>query len=755
MVHNIDHIRAVYQKIVTKTDRIKDELSRPLTLTEKILHSHLYDDIIIKTFMRGDRDFTYKPDRLAMQDATAQMALLQFMQTGKDRVSVPTTLHCDHLIEINEKAGNDISKAIANNSEVYDFLESACEKYGIGFWAPGSGLIHQVILEKYAFPGGMILGTDSHTVNAGGLGMVAIGVGGLDAVSVMAGIPWELRYPKIIGINLKGRLSGWTSPKDIILKIAGILTVRGGTGYILEFFGEGSKTISCAGKATICNMSAEIGATACLFSYDARMEEYLIATGREDIAEEAGEIAKYLTGDPDVYDNPEMHFDQIIDIDLSQLEPQINGPYTPDRAFRLSDFAEAVKKYDFPEDIDVCLIGSCINSSYEDLVKAASIAKQALRKNLRAKSVFTITPGSEQLRITAERDGILDILKDVGGIILPIACGPCIGQWARQGADKNEKNTILTSFNRNYAGRNDGNPNTHAFIASPEIVTAMAIAGKLTFNPVKDHLLNNDGKKVHFDEPKGDVLPEKEFFLTKKGYKPPSDTGRNISLSIDPESDRLQLFQPFPVWDGNDFTGLNLLIKIRGKCTTDHISMSGQWLKYRGHLDKISDNFLKGAVNYFNNQTNYVRNQLSGNYISVPDAAKLYKEYGSGSIIIAEDNYGEGSSLEHAAMEPRHLGVKAILAKSYARIHELNLKKQGILALTFKHKSDYDKILENDTLSITGIKDMDSGMLLKVIINHDDGTTEQIPVSHSYNTRQTEWFKAGSALTYIRNKIQE
>lgn len=754
MLFDFNLIRSVYSKLTKKIDDIKSELSRPLSLTEKILYSHLHKDAIIKPFMRGDIYIAYNPDRLAMQDATAQMALLQFMQTGKDRVSIPTTLHCDHLIQVGTEASEDLNVALETNREVYEFLESASDKFGIGFWKPGAGIIHQLIFENYAFPGGMMLGTDSHTVNAGGLGMLAIGVGGSDAVEVMAGMPWELRYPKIIGINLTGRLSGWASPKDVILKIAGILTVRGGTGYILEYFGEGAESISCTGKGTICNMGAEIGAITSVFGYDRKMEEYLIATGREDVAEEAGRIAEYLTGDTDVYENPEMHFDQIIDIDLSQMEPQISGPFSPDKAYRISRFAEAVKKYNYPEKIAVGLIGSCTNSSYEDLTRAASIAKQAVRRNLKVKSEFTITPGSEQVRCTAERDGLTDIFKNIGGVILANACGPCIGQWARHGTDKKEKNTIVTSFNRNFARRNDGNPNTHAFIASPEIVTALVIAGNLTFNPLKDHLINEDGKKVRFDEPKGEEIPDKGFAIDNTGYRAPSDEGTNIDVIVKPGSDRLQLLRPFPEWDGKDLTGLNLLIKIKGKCTTDHISMAGPWLKYRGHLDNISDNLLIGAVNYFNDHTNHVKNQLSGNYMPVPDAAKLYKKYGAGSIIIGDNNYGEGSSREHAAMEPRHLGIKVVLAKSFARIHETNLKRQGILALTFRTMSDFDKILEDDTFDIAGIKDIAHGAMLQVIINHPDGTKEEILSSHSYNKNQIEWFRAGSALNYLRKHIK-
>jgi len=695
------------------------------------------------------------PDRVAMQDATAQMALLQFAQAGIPKVAVPTTVHCDHLIVAKSGSAEDLEAALEANREVYDFLASASSKYGIGFWKPGAGIIHQVILENYAFPGGMMIGADSHTVNAGGLGMIAIGVGGADCVDVMAGMPWELRFPKFIGVKLTGKLSGWTSAKDVILKVAGILTVKGGTGYILEYFGEGAQAISCTGKATIANMGAEVGATTSVFGYDEAMRRYLIATGRADVAEAADKIAEHLTGDPEVYAQPEKFFDQVIEINLSELEPHINGPFTPDRAIPLSRFAEEVRKNGWPEKLDVGLIGSCTNSSYEDLTRAASVARQAVEKKLKVKSEFTITPGSEQIRYTTERDGVLQDFEKIGGVVLANACGPCIGQWARHGAEKQEKNSIITSFNRNFSARNDGNPNTHAFVASPEIVTALAIAGRLTFNPMTDTLINEEGVEVKLDEPKGLELPPRGFAVQDSGYVPPAVDGSSIKIIVDPKSERLQLLEPFPAWEGTDLKGLKLLIKVKGKCTTDHISMAGPWLKYRGHLDNISNNLLIGATNFFNNKTNLVKNQLTGEYEPVPKVQRQYKAKGIGSIVVGDENYGEGSSREHAAMEPRYLGVRAVLAKSFARIHETNLKKQGMLALTFANKADYDKIQEDDTIDILGLTSFAPNKPLTIVLHHKDGTTEEILATHSYNEVQIEWFKAGSALNLMKQRLHQ
>ncbi len=751
MIFDIDMIRSVYADFQAKTDLAKKHLNRPLSLVEKILYSHLDSEQELKDFTRGEDYVYFNPDRVAMQDATAQMAMLQFMQAGKDKVAVPSTVHCDHLILAREGAVKDLANSRRLNEEVFDFLESVSSKYGIGFWKPGAGIIHQVILENYAFPGGMMIGTDSHTVNAGGLGMVAVGVGGADAVDVMAEMPWELKFPKLTGVKLTGRLNGWTSAKDVILKVAGILTVKGGTGYILEYFGEGAQSISCTGKGTICNMGAEIGATTSVFGYDKKMSEYLASTGREEIASEADRIAGYLTGDPEIYADPETWFDQVIEIDLSELEPYINGPFTPDKAWPLSEFAAAVEKNEYPARLEVGLIGSCTNSSYEDITRAASIARQALEKGLRARSEFTITPGSELVRYTMERDGLLKIFEDIGGVVLANACGPCIGQWARHNADKLEKNSILTSFNRNFAKRNDGNPKTHAFVASPEIVTALAIAGDLRFDPRKDTLMNDKGEEVSLSEPAGLELPPKGFEVEDKGYAAPADDGSRIEINVDPGSERLQLLEGFSAWNGKDLRDLKLLIKVSGKCTTDHISMAGPWLRYRGHLDNISNNLMIGAVNIFNQKANSVKNQLSGAYTTVPDTARAYKKAGFQSIITGDENYGEGSSREHAAMEPRHLGVSVVLVRSFARIHETNLKKQGVLALTFTDKADYEKIREDDSIEITGLDGFTPGRTLTVRLHHSDGTTAEFPVNHTYNEKQIGWFRAGSALNLIKH----
>ena len=749
MNFDIDIIKQVYSGYTQKVELARKITGKPLTLTEKILYSHLAIPVQ-QAYSRGKDYANFNPDRVAMQDATAQMALLQFMQAGKAKVAVPSTVHCDHLILAKAGAKSDLSIANETNREVYDFLSSVSSRYGIGFWKPGAGIIHQVVLENYAFPGGMMIGTDSHTVNAGGLGMVAIGVGGADAVDVMTGMPWELKFPKLIGVKLTGKMNGWTSAKDIILKVAGILTVKGGTGHIIEYFGDGAKTISCTGKGTICNMGAEVGATTSLFGYDEKMEIYLRGTGRKQVADMADLIKHHLTGDREVYDNPSEYFDHVIEIDLNELEPHINGPFTPDLATPLSKFTEAEKSNGWPEKLEVGLIGSCTNSSYEDLTRAASVAQQAEQKKLKVKSEFTITPGSEQVRYTAERDGILTQFENIGGVILANACGPCIGQWARHGADKKDKNSIMTSFNRNFAKRNDGNPNTHAFVASPEITTAFAIAGKLTFNPMTDYLTNEKGEKVKLEEPKGIEMPVRGFEVIDAGYQPPAKDGSSIEVKVNPESDRLQLLTPFEPWNGEDLKGLQLLIKAKGKCTTDHISMAGPWLRYRGHLDNISNNLLIGAVNYFNDGTNSVKNQLNGEYSEVPSTARAYKEKGLGSIIVGDENYGEGSSREHAAMEPRHMGVKAVLVKSFARIHETNLKKQGVLALTFADKNDYEKIREDDQIDIVDLTSFAPGKNLTVILHHADGSQEKFEANHMYNENQIEWFKAGSALNLIR-----
>lgn len=749
-VFDLEMIRAVYQEFRVKVDEARKLLGRPLTLSEKILYAHLSHVLPKTPFERGKSYVDFQPDRVAMQDATAQMALLQFMQAGRDKVAVPSTVHCDHLILAEVGAEDDLRSAQKNNKEVFDFLSSVSNKYGIGFWKPGAGIIHQVILENYAFPGGMMIGTDSHTVNAGGLGMIAIGVGGADACDVMAGFPWELRFPKLIGVKLTGRLSGWTASKDVILKVAGILTVKGGTGAILEYFGDGADSISATGKGTICNMGAEIGATTSIFNYDEAMSRYLRATGREDVAKLADQMRDALRSDPEVMANPKAYYDQVIEINLSELEPHINGPFTPDKAWPISEFAKAVKEHDYPRDLSVGLIGSCTNSSYEDLDRAASVAKQALSRGLKARCEFTITPGSEQVRYTVERDGQLKAFEEIGGLVLANACGPCIGQWARHDIKEGEKNSILTSFNRNFAKRNDGNPNTYAFVASPELVTAMVLAGDLTFNPLTDTLKNDKGESVKLDAPKGAELPSKGFDVKDSGYQAPAADGRNVQVVVRPDSDRLQLLAPFKEWGGKDLMGLRLLIKAKGKCTTDHISMAGPWLKYRGHLDNISNNLLMGAVNAFNDKTNSILNFLTKKYESVSVVARAYKAAGVGTIVVGDENYGEGSSREHAAMEPRHLGVRAVLVRSFARIHETNLKKQGVLALTFADKADYDKIREDDLIDILGLETFSPDKPLKVRLHHSDGKTEDIVVNHTYNAAQFEWFKAGAALNIIR-----
>ena len=745
-------IKAVYTRFPERVEAARKVVGKPLTLTEKVLYAHLFDGTAKEAYGRGKSYVDFAPDRVAMQDATAQMALLQFMHAGKKKVSVPSTVHCDHLIQASVGAKQDLETAKNINSEVYNFLSSVSDKYGIGFWKPGAGIIHQVVLENYAFPGGMMIGTDSHTPNAGGLGMVAIGVGGADAVDVMAGMAWELKFPKLIGVKLTGKLSGWASAKDVILKVAGILTVKGGTGAIVEYFGDGAESLSCTGKGTICNMGAEIGATTSIFAYDKKMKTYLEGTERADIAAEADKVAKYLRADDEVYADPSNYFDQLIEIDLTTLEPHINGPFTPDAAWPISEFAKAVKEKGWPEKLDVGLIGSCTNSSYEDITRAASVAAQATSKKLKAKSEFTVTPGSELIRFTTERDGLLKIFDEMGGVVLANACGPCIGQWARHTSDPNKKNSIITSFNRNFAKRNDGNPNTHAFVASPEIVTALSIAGHLSFNPLTDTLTNEEGKQVKLDEPKGIELPVKGFAVGDAGYQAPAEDGSIVQVKVDVKSDRLQLLDPFPAWDGKDIKGLKLLIKAKGKCTTDHISMAGPWLKYRGHLDNISNNMLIGAVNYFNEQTNKVKNELTGEYGEVPATARAYKAKGIGSIVVGDENYGEGSSREHAAMEPRHLGVRVILVKSFARIHETNLKKQGMLGLTFANPADYDKVKEDDSIDILGLEKFTPGVALTIVLNHKDGSKDEIKANHTYNEGQIGWFKAGSALNLIKQQ---
>ncbi len=750
MIFDFDLIDAFYKQLDSRILEIRQKLNRPLTLSEKILYSHTYQSGTIKSYTRGTDYVDFMPDRVAMQDATAQMAILQFLMAGKENTAVPASVHCDHLILAQSGAVADLKSAGIVNKEVYEFLSSVCNKYNIGFWKPGAGIIHQIVLENYAFPGGMMIGTDSHTPNAGGLGMIAIGVGGADAVDVMAGMGWELKFPKLIGIKLTGKLSGWSSAKDIILKISGILTVKGGTGCIIEYFGEGAQSLSCTGKATICNMGAETGATCSIFSFDNSMTEYLKATGRSEVADLAWKNRDHLTADREVYADPDKYFDQFIEINLSELEPYINGPFTPDLATPVSRMKEEAAKNGWPTDVEVGLIGSCTNSSYEDLSRAASVVKNALSLNLVARSEFKITPGSEQIRSITERDGFLDLFRKIGGEVFANACGPCIGQWARKDAENKKVNTIVHSFNRNFSKRTDGNPNTNAFVASPEIVTAIAISGKLTFNPITDTLINSEGKEVLLAEPAGVNLPPEGFGSIEQGYQKPVNGLKQGEITIAPDSDRLQLLSPFKEWDGNDFLNLPLLIKAKGKCTTDHISMAGYWLKYRGHLGNISENYMIGAVNYFNDQTNSILNQLTGAYSTVPRTAREYRESGSGSVVAGEENFGEGSSREHAAMEPRYLGVKAVLVKSFARIHETNLKKQGVLTLTFRNKDDYNKIREDDKIDITGLGEFASGSRFTIILNHSDGTKEKFQANHSYNESQIEWFKAGSALNIIR-----
>ncbi len=753
MVFDLSMIQSVYAAMPERIAAARKTVGRPLTLTEKILFSHLHQDQALSAFERGNSYVDFAPDRVAMQDATAQMALLQFMQAGRPQVAVPSTVHCDHLITAKVGSNQDLNIAVESNKEVYDFLSSVSNKYGIGFWKPGAGIIHQVVLENYAFPGGMMIGTDSHTVNAGGLGMIAIGVGGADACDVMAGLPWELKFPKLIGVKLTGKLSGWASAKDVILKVAGLLTVKGGTGCIVEYFGEGATSLSCTGKGTICNMGAEIGATTSTFGYDDSMERYLRSTGRADVADLANGIREHLNADAEVYAHPENYFDQLIEINLSELEPHLNGPFTPDLATPISKMKELAETNGWPTKVEVGLIGSCTNSSYEDIARAASLAKQAADKGLKPKAEFTITPGSELVRYTIERDGFLDIFDNIGAKVFANACGPCIGMWDRMGAEKQEKNTIVHSFNRNFAKRADGNPNTFAFVASPELVTALAIAGKLDFNPLTDSLMNEKGEMVMLDAPSGDELPTRGFDVEDAGYQAPAADGSSVEVKVSPTSDRLQLLDPFAAWEGSDVKGLKLLIKVKGKCTTDHISMAGPWLKYRGHLDNISNNMLIGAVNIFNEKTDNVKNQLTGEYGPVPATQRAYKAAGLGSLVVGDENYGEGSSREHAAMEPRHLGVRAVLVKSFARIHETNLKKQGMLALTFADKADYDKIQENDTIDIVGLTSFAPGKALELHLHHADGTKDVIIANHSYNDQQIGWFKAGGALNIIRSQV--
>jgi aconitate hydratase len=753
MAFDIELIKNVYADLPGKIAEARSALGKPLTLTEKILYTHLHPESPLRQYGRGKDYVFFQPDRVAMQDATAQMALLQFMMAGRDNVAVPSTVHCDHLILAETGADADLARANDQNKEVYDFLSTVSDKYGIGFWKPGAGIIHQIVLENYAFPGGMMIGTDSHTPNAGGLGMVAIGVGGADAVDVMAGMPWELKMPKVIGVKLTGKLSGWTSPKDVILKVAGILTVKGGTGAIVEYFGEGARSMSCTGKGTICNMGAEIGATTSTFGYDESMSRYLKATDRADVAELADRVAEHLTGDEEVYANPEQYFDRVIEIDLSTLEPHINGPYTPDRAFPISEFAAAVDKFEFPPVLEVGLIGSCTNSSYEDLDRAANIAKDAAKKGLKAKSEFTVTPGSEQIRFTVERDGILEAFEEIGGVVLANACGPCIGQWARHTDDPNRANSIITSFNRNFAKRNDGNPQTRGFVASPEIVTAMSISGSMKFNPLTDTLTNEAGEEVKLEAPHGYELPPTGFAVEDAGFQAPAEDGSGIEVKVNPGSDRLQLLEPFKPIRPEQVRDMRVLIKAKGKCTTDHISMAGPWLKFRGHLESISQNCLIGAINYFNEKTNTVLNYVADEYMPVPESAITYRDNGIGQIVVGEENYGEGSSREHAAMEPRFLGVHAVLVKSFARIHETNLKKQGMLALTFVNPADYDKIRQDDKVSITDFSSMAPGRNLTVKLDHADGGSDTFEVAHTYNEAQIDWVRAGSALNKIREEL--
>ena len=755
MTFDINMIKKVYERYPERIAAARQVVQKPLTLAEKILYAHLWQGNATEAYERGNSYVDFAPDRVAMQDATAQMALLQFMQAGKTKVAVPSTVHADHLIQAKIGADKDLQEALNKNNEVFNFLSSICNKYGIGFWKPGAGIIHQVVLENYAFPGGMMIGTDSHTVNAGGLGMVAVGVGGADAVDVMAGMAWELKMPKLIGVKLTGKLNGWTSAKDVILKVAGILTVKGGTGAIVEYFGEGAVSLSATGKGTICNMGAEIGATTSTFGYDDSMRRYLAATGRQDVVDAADKIAEHLTGDAEVYAEPEKYFDQVIEINLSELTPHINGPFTPDLATPVAEMRDKAIANDWPLDIEWALIGSCTNSSYEDLSRAASIVEDAVAKGVKPKAILGINPGSEQVRYTAERDGLIDTFKKFENArIFTNACGPCIGQWDREGAEKQEKNSIIHSFNRNFAKRADGNPNTHAFVASPEMVAAVAISGRLDFNPITDTLTNQNGEQVKLDEPKGSELPAKGFDVEDNGYQAPAEDGSSVQVIVSPTSDRLQLLEPFSPWDGKNITGAKLLIKAEGKCTTDHISMAGPWLKYRGHLDNISNNLLIGAVNFFNKETNRVKNQLTGEYGEVPAVQRAYKAAGVPSIVVGDQNYGEGSSREHAAMEPRHLGVKAVLVKSFARIHETNLKKQGMLALTFVNAEDYDKIQEDDTFDFLNLEGFAPNTPLQIQITHSDGTTDTILANHTYNEQQIGWFRAGSALNLIAEEAK-
>ena len=755
MAFDIEMIRSVYEKLPGRIAAARTELNKPLTLSEKILYAHLWSGAAEKVYERGASYVDFAPDRVAMQDATAQMALLQFMQAGKNKVAVPSTAHADHLIQARIGASKDLQEGINKNNEVFNFLSTVCNKYGIGFWKPGAGIIHQVVLENYAFPGGMMIGTDSHTVNAGGLGMVAIGVGGADAVDVMAGMPWELKFPKLIGVKLTGQLNGWAAPKDVILKVAGILTVKGGTGCIVEYFGEGAESMSCTGKGTICNMGAEIGATTSTFGYDDSMRRYLKATGSADVVELADEVAEHLTGDPEVYVDPENYFDQVIEIDLSTLSPHVNGPFTPDLATPVAEMKEKAKQNDWPVDIEWALIGSCTNSSYEDLTRAASIVEDAVSKGVKPKAILGINPGSEQVRYTAERDGLMDSFNKFESTrIFTNACGPCIGQWDREGADKQEKNSIIHSFNRNFAKRADGNPNTHAFVASPEMVAAVAIAGRLDFNPIKDSLTNENGQEVMLSEPSGHELPAAGFDVEDNGYQAPAEDGSQIEVNVNPDSERLELLTPFDPWDGKNISGMKVLIKAYGKCTTDHISMAGPWLRYRGHLDNISNNCLIGAVNAFNQKTNTVKNQLTGDYGEVPATARAYKAAGIPTIVFGDHNYGEGSSREHAAMEPRHLGVRAVVVKSFARIHETNLKKQGMLGLTFSNESDYDLIREDDTCNFVDLDQFTEGRQLTLELTHADGSKDELKLNHTYNSAQVDWFRHGSALNLIKKEAK-
>ncbi|MDF2553637.1 MAG: aconitate hydratase [Chryseobacterium sp.] len=753
MTFDIDMIKKVYERYPERIAAARKITGKPLTLSEKILYTHLWEGNSTQEYERGNSYVDFAPDRVAMQDATAQMALLQFMQAGKAKVAVPSTVHADHLIQARVGAESDLQEGINKNSEVFNFLSSVCDKYGIGFWKPGAGIIHQVVLENYAFPGGMMIGTDSHTVNAGGLGMVAIGVGGADAVDVMAGMAWELKMPKLIGVKLTGKMSGWTSAKDVILKVAGILTVKGGTGCIVEYFGEGALSLSATGKGTICNMGAEVGATTSTFGYDDSMRRYLSSTGRQDVVDAADKIAEHLTGDAEVYANPEQYFDQVIEINLSELAPHLNGPFTPDLATPVSEFKEKAEANGWPIEVEWALIGSCTNSSYEDLSRAASIVEDAVAKGVKPKAILGINPGSEQVKFTAERDGFLNSFRKFENArIFTNACGPCIGQWDREGAEKGEKNSIIHSFNRNFAKRADGNPNTHAFVASPEMVAAIAISGRLDFNPITDTLTAENGEQIKLNEPKGFELPSKGFAVDDNGYQAPSEDGSGVQVNVSPTSDRLQLLEEFPAWDGKNITGARVLIKAFGKCTTDHISMAGPWLKYRGHLDNISNNMLIGAVNAYNMETNSVKNELDGSYGEVPAVQRAYKAAGIPSIVVGDQNYGEGSSREHAAMEPRHLGVKAVLVKSFARIHETNLKKQGMLGLTFANEADYDKIQEDDVVNFLDLDQFAPGKQLTLEFIHTDGTKDIVMANHTYNDQQIDWFKAGSALNLIKQQ---